>query len=163
MTPLPAREEGTRYLVGLELLRKSSGIADLLVPAVTEEGEGSVQKEDERRRCSRTVCSGDGEIEVPEWFTVEVKDISASGVLLSSTIRLDLHAKGQLRIRLGRHSFTAGIEVRREDRQQNSNSGYQFGASFTTIDERNQRTLEDFLERTNNQSREESSLPRIDR
>ena len=150
VTPLPAREEGTRYLVGLELLRTFADIDDLLGAVATEGGEGRLRKEGERRRSGRIACSDDSEIELSVWSTVELKDISASGVLFFSPISLELNAKGQLRMRLGRHSFSAEIEVRREDRRQNSKPGYQFGASFATIDERNRRTLEDFLGRAKN-------------
>jgi hypothetical protein len=150
VTPLSApRGERTRYLVGLELLRKFSHVDDLLVATVREEGEGSVRKKGERRRSIRIACSGDSEIEVPVWSTVEVRDISGSGVLLSSLTPLELNAIGQLRMHLGRHSFEAGIEVRREERQENSKPTYQFGASFATINEKNRRILEGFLERTN--------------
>jgi hypothetical protein len=81
----------------------------------------------------------------PEWSTVKVLDISASGVMFLAPERMTAGAKGQLRLRLGDSSFIADIEIRRSDRHQNPSGGYRAGATFTLLADGSRASLEDFI------------------
>jgi len=81
----------------------------------------------------------------PEWSTVQVLDISVSGVLFLAPARMAPKTKGQLRLRLGDNSFIGDIEIRRSDRHQAPSGGYRVGATFTLLADGSRASLEDFI------------------
>jgi len=135
----------TRYLVGLEFL-SFDHIDELAAAKAADVPEHRGKPEGERRRNVRIACASDAEIRFPVWTTVELVDISARGVLFSSTDPLDVGTRGELRIRLGDQSFAAQIEIRRRDVRPGAPGGHFVGVSFVFVEERNRRHLESFLE-----------------
>ena len=66
-------------------------------------------------------------------------------VLAVVAIAVGVGEKGELRVRLGEQSFTAGIEVRRSDPPMPSHGDYRLGAAFVSLDEGNRVHLDDFI------------------
>jgi len=99
----------------------------------------------ERRRALRVAPSNDPEIRWPTWSTVELIDISTSGVFFTSPVLLPAGERAQLRLRLGERSFSAEVEVRRGHAQGTRHSGFPLGAVFTVLDDASRFTLDDFL------------------
>jgi hypothetical protein len=99
----------------------------------------------ERRRAPRVAPSIRPEIRWPAWQTVELIDISTSGVFFTSPVPLAVGERAQLRLRLGDRSFSAEVEVRRDHGQRAKRTGYPLAATFTVIDEASRFTLDDFL------------------
>jgi c-di-GMP-binding flagellar brake protein YcgR len=78
--------------------------------------------------------------------TVQLMDISQSGVLLSSSQRLDVGQRAQLRTRMGPEPLTVQVEVRRIANGGRAGHGsYKLGAEYVALDEENQRKIERFL------------------
>lgn len=102
----------------------------------------------ERRRSARAVIvSGDrSDLSLPVSTTVQLIDISQSGVLLSSSQKLDIGQRAQLRTRVGPEPLTVQVEVRRVANGGRTGHGsYKLGAEFVALDEENQRKIERFL------------------
>jgi len=132
-----------RYLVGLAWADGTHPIDDVLAA-----GAGWLQTlpgEMERRHWPRVPLADGAEMNRPEWSTVTVLDISASGVLFLAPERMAVGAKGQLRLRLGDNGFVGDIEVRRSDRHQTPSGGYRVGAAFTSLADGSRASLEDFI------------------
>jgi c-di-GMP-binding flagellar brake protein YcgR len=102
----------------------------------------------ERRRTPRaTLPAGDRpDISLAVSTTVQMMDISQSGVLLSSSQKLDVGQRAQLRTRVGAEPLTVQVEVRRLANGGRAGHGsYKLGAEFVALDEENQRKIERFL------------------
>ena len=102
----------------------------------------------ERRRSPRTaITSGDRpDLSLSVSTTVQLVDISQSGVLLSSSQKLDVGQRAQLRTRVGPEPLTVQVEVRRVANGGRAGHGsYRLGAEFVALDEDNQRKIERFL------------------
>jgi hypothetical protein len=87
-------------------------------------------------------------IGLPLAFTVRLVDISASGVLLSSSQRMNVGQRARLRTTLGTDPFNVEIEVRRvsEGGLEGNNRGrFKLGAIFTSLDEATTRSVNHFL------------------
>jgi hypothetical protein len=99
----------------------------------------------DRRRTIRVAPPTPSEIQWPMWSTIELIDISTTGVLFSSPVALAPGDRGQLRLRLGERSFNAELEIRRGQPNTSTRTGYRVGATFTALDEGSRFTLDDFL------------------
>jgi PilZ domain len=131
-----------RYLVGLAWADGTRPMDDVLADgAATPTSPGQV----DRRQWPRVPPADGTEMNRPEWSTVQVLDISVSGVLFLAPERIAPKTKAQLRLRLGDSSFTGDIEIRRSDRHQTPSGGYRIGATFTTLADGSRASLEDFI------------------
>jgi hypothetical protein len=143
VTTLRDDERELRYLVGIAWVDGGAEVNDLLSP-VTPKAAQSTRHGTERRSNVRFSAGAEAEIGEPAWYTVEVLDISTSGVLFVAPLPLNAGETGELRMRLGERSFAAQIEVRRSDTRR-THPGYRLGATFKSLDEANRLTLEDFV------------------
>lgn len=92
----------------------------------------------------RVTLAAGYEVGLPMALTIEVLDISLSGVLLSSKAALEVPRRGRLRLPLD--SFAADVEIRRVEPRE---SDVRFGASFVGLDETSRQRLAEFLRRAN--------------
>ena len=132
-----------RYLMGVRW-DSSERMADL----INVEGMRPVQggpREIERREAVRFVAGADAELEQPHWATVELLDVSTTGVLFSAPALVAVGERGELRARLGDASVSAQIEVRRTAPPKPPAQGHRVGASFVSLPEGSRMHLEDFI------------------
>jgi hypothetical protein len=101
---------------------------------------------EERRRSPRRVVIGIGLTEVPAAASVRVIDISAAGVLLQSTRRMDLGSTGCLRFALAGAPFAANIQVQRVLPAPETSSAYRIGATFMSMTLEHRQLLERFID-----------------
>ena len=99
----------------------------------------------ERRANLRFVAGADAELDQPTWSTVNLVDVSTTGVLFSSPVPLDVGERGELRVRFGEGSFAAQLEVRRTEVRKTPHLGYRAGAVFVSLDDVSRLHLEDFI------------------
>ena len=102
----------------------------------------------ERRRDPRVPMGGDLRVGLPMALTVRLVDISAGGVLLSSSQKLNIGQRARLRTTLGTDPFNVEIEVRRVadgSLDGNGRGRYRVGAVFTALDEIANRSVSHFL------------------
>jgi hypothetical protein len=102
----------------------------------------------ERRRQPRVPISDDQTIGLPMALTVRLVDISAGGVLLSSSQKMNIGQRARLHTTLGSDSFNAEVEVRRVadgSFEGNGRGRYRIGAVFTQLDEAASRSVHHFL------------------
>jgi c-di-GMP-binding flagellar brake protein YcgR len=103
---------------------------------------------EERRRTPRApILQVDGpDVSLATSTTVQLLDISQSGVLVSSSQRLEVGQRAQLRTRVGAEPLTVQVQVRRVSNGGRAGHGsYRLGAEFVALDEENQRKIERFL------------------
>jgi hypothetical protein len=92
--------------------------------------------------------SDDQTIGLPMALTVRLVDISAGGVLLSSSQKMALGRRARLHTTLGADPFNVEVEVRRladGSLESNGRGRYRIGAVFTTLDEASGRSVNRFL------------------
>jgi hypothetical protein len=102
----------------------------------------------ERRRDPRVPMRDDQRVGVPMALTVRLVDISAGGVLLASSQKMNVGQRARLRATLGADPFNAEIEVRRVAEGGLDGSGrgrFRVGAVFTLLDESAKRSVNHFL------------------
>lgn len=102
----------------------------------------------ERRRTPRVQIphSDAPDVSLATSTTVQLVDISQSGVLVSSSKRLDIGQRAQLRTRIGNEPLTVQVQIRRVTNGGRAGQGsYRLGAEFVALDEENQRKIERFL------------------
>lgn len=87
------------------------------------------------------------EVTLPVSATVQLIDISETGVLLSSKQPLDVGRRAQLRLRVGADPITVIVEVRRlaPAPRPGQSAPYRMGAEFVNLDEDSRRKIEGFL------------------
>jgi PilZ domain len=144
ITTLSDRSDGMRYWVGVQW-DPATRVADLLSVEQMRPVQSSPREGGERRTSPRFTPGADAEIGQPNWFTVELVDLSTTGVLFGSPTRLEMGDKGKLRVRLGDRSFSAEIEVRRSDPRKTAHTTCRLGAQFVSLDEGSRLHLEDFI------------------
>lgn len=102
----------------------------------------------ERRRAPRVnihpalgvVCS------IPVSASVQVLDISQSGVLIAVAHALDVGRSAQLRTRIGAEPLSAQIEIRRTATGLGTGAGpVRLGARFVSLDDETSRRIERLL------------------
>ena len=145
ITTLRDSEQELRSLVGIEWLEMDAEVNDLMSLAPARPAPSPYRQGVERRASVRFNAGGEAEIGEPAWSTVELIDISTSGVLFVCPLPLDVGEMGQLRVRLGERSFAARVEVRRSDARNPPYSSHRLGAAFVALDEANRVNLEDFV------------------
>jgi hypothetical protein len=102
----------------------------------------------ERRREPRVPMSDDQQVGLPMALTVRLVDISAGGVLLSSSQKMSIGQRARLHTTLGSDPFHAEVEVRRVSEgglEGNGRGRYRIGAVFTVLDESSKRSVNHFL------------------
>ena len=102
----------------------------------------------ERRREPRVPMSDELRVGLPMALTVRLVDISACGVLLSSSQNMNIGQRARLRTTLGADPFNAEIEVRRVaegDLDGNGRGRFRLGAVFTSLDAAATRSVNHFL------------------
>jgi hypothetical protein len=78
--------------------------------------------------------------------TVQLLDISQTGVLVSSSQKVDVGARAQLRTRVGTEPLTVQVEVRRYSNGGRTGHGsFKLGCEFVGLDEESRRKIERFL------------------
>jgi len=138
------RNEGMRYWVGVQW-DPATRVADLLSVEQMRPVQSSPREGIERRATPRLTPGADAEIGQPNWVTVELVDISTTGVFFGSPARMEIGDKGKLLVRLGERSFAAEIEVRRSDPRKTAHSTCRLGAQFVSLDEGSRLHLDDFI------------------
>jgi len=136
--------DATRYLVGVQWHTPLS-TADLESLETLRPAAPSVVHIPERRANLRFVAGADAELDQPTWSTVNLVDVSTTGVLFSSPVPLDVGERGELRVRFGEGSFAAQLEVRRTEVRKTPHLGYRAGAVFVSLDDVSRLHLEDFI------------------
>ncbi len=101
----------------------------------------------DRRRTPRVAVGPAMELSVPVPLTVRVVDISAGGVLLSSSQRMNVGQRARLQLTLGGEPLSVEVEVRRvsEGHEALGRNRYRLGATFVSPDEYARRSVEHFL------------------
>jgi hypothetical protein len=102
----------------------------------------------ERRREPRVPMRDDQKVGLPMALSVRLVDISAAGVLLSSSQKMNVGQRARLRTTLGSDPFNAEIEVRRVAEgtlDGNARGRFRVGAVFTSLDEAAKRSVNHFL------------------
>jgi PilZ domain len=80
---------------------------------------------------------------------VRLLDISLTGALLGTDVTLPVGTRAHLRSAIAATAFTPDVEVRRFADVAARNAAVGLGAVFTAMDERSQRSLEEFLRKAN--------------
>jgi hypothetical protein len=145
VSPGESTQDGVRYLIGIQWTEAVIGLNGLLAGEPIIQRRGTPRQGVERRQAPRLVAGNDVEITRPAWTTVQILDISTTGVLFEAPDSLDVGQQGQLRVRLGDQIFAAEIDVRRVDKRPSSSKGHRAGAVFSALDETNRATLERFI------------------
>jgi hypothetical protein len=101
----------------------------------------------ERRRTPRRPARADVRCRIEVRARVRVVDISASGALLATDTVPPVGSPAQVKTGLGTDTFASDIEIRR--RAKASDWGV-VGVAFTSMDERNRRSLDHFLKKASN-------------
>lgn len=140
-----ARPDEDAHVIGIEWVETLEAVADLLQGDPVKPRRDGLRVGPERRRTPRMMPRDGAEINRPTWTTVELVDISTSGVLFLAPDAIAIGEKGQLRMRLGNNGFAGQIEVRRVDRHTTTSKGYRIGAVFSALDEASRQTLEEFI------------------
>lgn len=102
----------------------------------------------ERRREPRVPMKDDHVVGLPMALTVRLVDISAGGVLLTSSQRMNIGQRARLHTTLGTDPLNVEVEVRRVADGNADGTGrgrYRIGAVFTTLDEASSRSVNQFL------------------
>jgi hypothetical protein len=101
---------------------------------------------EERRRVPRIPVRQGHVFLKSTWSTVQLLDISLSGVLLSSSTLFDVKRRGELRVVLGGEPVAVQVEVRRQDPADSPGQGtVRAAAQFVAMSENSRRSLEKFL------------------
>lgn len=101
----------------------------------------------ERRRFPRVPIVREAPaVELPVSATVQLVDISQTGVLLSSSQSLGVGRRARLRTRVGSDPLAVQVEVRRVAPASRTTPGsWRLGAEFVGMDEESQRKIDRFL------------------
>lgn len=102
----------------------------------------------ERRRFPRTTVAAGHELRIPLQMTVQLLDISASGVLIAAPQPLEPGAIAEIQTRLGADPVLMQIEVKRlaPDGAPGKPAGrYRMGSRFVAIDDAGKRGIQKFL------------------
>jgi len=101
----------------------------------------------ERRRNARVAPTpGVFELSLPIVASVQVADLSETGVLLSAAQPVAVGSRAQLRTRIGAEPVTLHLEVRRATGDSRpADAAYRIGGEFIALEEDNRKRLERLL------------------
>ena len=102
----------------------------------------------ERRRLPRTTVAAGHELRMPVQMTVQLLDISATGVLIAAPQPLEPGAMAEIQTKLGSDPVLMQVEVKRvaPDGPPGKPSGrFRMGSRFVAVDEAGQRGIQKFL------------------
>jgi hypothetical protein len=102
----------------------------------------------ERRREPRVPMADNQQVGLPMALTVRLVDISAGGVLLTSSQKMSIGQRARLHTSLGSEPLNVEVEVRRVAEggmEGNGRGRYRIGAVFTALDEASKRSVHHFL------------------
>ena len=102
----------------------------------------------ERRRFPRTTVAGGHELKVPLLMTVQLLDISSTGVLIAVPQPLEPGSRAQLQTRLGTDPVHMEVVVTRvapEGAPGKTSGRYRVGATMVSVDEACRRAVRRFL------------------
>jgi c-di-GMP-binding flagellar brake protein YcgR len=100
----------------------------------------------ERRRFPRTTVAAGHELRLPVQMTVQVLDISASGVLVAAPQPLTEGTIAEIQARLGADPVLMQVEVQRVAPAAGKPDGrYRLGSRFVHVDEAGRRSIQRFL------------------
>jgi c-di-GMP-binding flagellar brake protein YcgR len=103
----------------------------------------------ERRHGQRVALEPGIECRLELRTRVRLLDISLTGALLGTDLTLPVGTKAHLRSAIAATAFSPDVQVRRTADVSGRNASVGLGALFTTMDERSQRSLEEFLRKAN--------------
>jgi c-di-GMP-binding flagellar brake protein YcgR len=98
----------------------------------------------ERRRAPRCAVRTGVHCRVDVRVRVRVVDISATGALLATDTPPPVGSPALLKSGMGAATFSSEVQIRRTAKAAGSPA---VGVSFTSVDERNRRNLEQFLKK----------------
>ena len=104
--------------------------------------------QEERRQTARVTAKDGSELWLGRPHAVRLVEISMTGALLRASHGPPVGEHGELRTKLGDHTFTAQVEIRRvvpEPGQGEVPGRYSLGVTFVSLDPENRRCLERFL------------------
>jgi PilZ domain-containing protein len=136
---------GRSFRIAVEWGQPFADTDSILTTDVEPDRRSSPRDLADRRRAKRVIPASPSEIQWPTWSTVELIDISVTGVLFTSQLKVPVGETGQLRMRLGDRAFNAEVEIRRDHRLPTRHTGFPLGAVFTSLDDANRLALDDFL------------------
>ena len=96
----------------------------------------------ERRQSARYSSDGDDSAALPLSASVQVLDISLTGVLLESLYPVQVGTRGRLRLKLGDTPVVAEVEVLRVTAR--ADKAYRVGAAFVNLSTEQQQIIERF-------------------
>jgi len=102
----------------------------------------------ERREAARVTAKDGWELWLGRPHAVRLAEISMTGALLRSSHGPPIGERGELRTKLGDHTFAVQVEIRRVVPQSAPGEAperYSLGVSFVSLDSENRRCLERFL------------------
>jgi len=101
----------------------------------------------EWRRFPRSERPNGVQVQLCEWMTVTLCDVSLSGAMFSSRVPVEPGARAQFHTRIGERPLKMEIEVRRLD-EGPATIDFQIGASFISMNAESQQYLARFLTTT---------------
>ena len=99
---------------------------------------------EERRQAARVSAKDGSELRLERPHAVRLVEISMTGALLRASHGPPPGERGELRTKLGDHTFSAQVEIRRVVEGE-SPGRYSLGVTFVSLDSENRRCLERFL------------------
>jgi c-di-GMP-binding flagellar brake protein YcgR len=103
---------------------------------------------EERRRTARMTARDGFEMGLGRPHAVRLMEISMTGALLRTSHSPPVGERGELRTKLGDHTFAVQVEIRRvvlQPGQGELPGRYSLGVTFVSLDAENRRCLERFL------------------
>jgi hypothetical protein len=103
----------------------------------------------ERRHEPRVTLEAGVECRLELRTRVRLLDISLTGALLGADVTLPVGTRAHLRSAIAASAFSPDVQVRRLVDVSGRNARVGLGAVFTAMDERSQKSLEEFLRKAN--------------
>ena len=101
----------------------------------------------DRRQSPRARLGSGVECRLELRTRVRLLDISLSGTLLGTDIKLPVGTKAQLRSGVSANTFAPEVQVKRIAEPSSRNATTGLGTAFTSMDERSRKSLEEFLKK----------------